>query len=210
MRFLRRKIHGSRLALGAIALILAGPTVNAAEPGQWSVELYGGWYFAGDLQKLNDIEGGLDDTIEALGIEPGDDLTFGVRAGRRQADNWGWELSLGKFDVDDAAERLERRAGIDISLWLLDLSLKYYPGGGAFFFYGGPGAAIVDLTIDSNDARVVDDSKTEVSGNLGLGYLFNVGESAFVRIDGKVRFYDADFYKGDPDAEMTAAIGWNL
>lgn len=166
--------------------------------------------FCGRPSKLNDIEGGLDDTLEALGIEPGDDLTFGVRAGRRQTDNWGWELSLGKFDVDDAAERLERRAGIDISLWLLDLSLKYYPGGGAFFFYGGPGAAIVDLKIDSNGVRVVDDSKTEVSGNLGLGYLFNVGESAFFRLDGKIRFFEADFYKGDPDAEMTAAIGWNL
>ncbi len=210
MSHFQTEIRRTLLCTGAIALMMTGFAAHAAQPGQWNVELYGGWYFAGDLQKLNDIEGGLDDTIEALGIEPGDDLTFGGRVGRRQAENWGWEFSVGKFDVDDAAERLERKAGVDISLWLLDLSLKYYPGGGAFFFYGGPGAAIVDLKIDSNSVRVIDDSKTELSGNLGLGYLFNVGESAFVRLDGKLRFFEADFYKAEPDSEVTVAIGWNL
>ena len=200
----------SLLGMAAIVFMITGPTAHAADPGQWNFQVYGGWYAAGDLQKLNDIEGGLDDTLEALGIEPGDDLTFGVRAGRRQTANWGWELSLGFFDVDEAAERLENKAGVDISLWLLDLSLMYYPGAGNFFLYGGPGVAGVDLKIDSNGTQVLDESNTEVSGNLGLGYLFNVGESAFIRLDGKVRFFKSDFYEANPDTEVTAAIGWNL
>lgn len=50
MRFLIRKIRGCRLALGAIALMMTGFAAHAAEPGQWSFELYGGWFFAGDLQ----------------------------------------------------------------------------------------------------------------------------------------------------------------
>jgi hypothetical protein len=175
MKFLMLKIRGSRFALGAIALMMAGSATHAAEPGKWNLQLYGGWYFAGDLKKIDDVPGGIDDTLEELGIEPGDDLTFGVRAGRRQTAYWGWELQFGKFDVDEAAERLERRAGVDISLWLLDLSLMYYPGGGDFSIYGGVGAAKLDVEIDRNGVRAVDDSSTEVSGHVGLGYQFNVG-----------------------------------
>ena len=210
MRSTTKAIHGSLLGIIAVLLTVAGPVAQAAEPGQWNVQLYGGWYFAGDLQKLNDVQGGLDDTLEALGIEPGDDLTLGGRVGRRQAPNWGWEVSLGFFDADDASETLENAAGIDLSLWLLDFSLLYYPGGGNFFISGGAGAATVDLKVDSNGARVVDESETALSGNLGLGYIFNVGTSTFIRLDGKLRFYDTDFYKGNPDSEITAAIGWNL
>jgi hypothetical protein len=101
-------------------------------------------------------------------------------------------------------------AGVDITLWLLDLSLMYYPGGGNFYFYGGPGAAAVDFTVDRNGVRVVDDSTTDFSLNAGLGYLFNVGESTFIRVDGKIRYFDSDFYKGNPDSEVTAALGWNF
>jgi hypothetical protein len=206
----RKETRKALLGMITAAFLFAGPAAYGADPGQWNFQIYGGWYFAGDLQKLNDIEGGLDDTLEALGIEPGDDLTFGVRTGRRQTANWGWEVSLGFFDVDDASERLENKAGVDISLWLLDLSLMYYPGGGNFSLYGGIGAAKSDLKIDRNGRRVLDESNTEVSGNLGLGYAFNVGQSTFIRLDGKFRFYESDYYKANPDSEWTAAIGWNF
>lgn len=206
----KREYRSTLLGIVAAVFMLAGTAAYAAEPGQWNFQVYGGWYAAGDLQALNDIEGGLDDTLEALGIEPGDDLTFGVRAGRRQTANWGWEASLGFFDVDDASEQLENTAGVDISLWLLDLSLMYYPGGGNFSIYGGLGAAGTDLKIDRNGTRVFDESNTELSGNLGLGYAFNVGQSAFIRLDGKLRFFETDYYEAKPDSEFTAALGWNF
>ena len=144
----KREYRSTLLGMVAAVFMLAGTAAYAAEPGQWNFQLYGGWYASGDLQALNDIEGGLDDTLEALGIEPGDDLTFGVRTGKRQTANWGWEVSLGFFDADDASEQLENTAGVDISLLLLDLSLMYYPGGGNFAIYGGIGGAGTDVKID--------------------------------------------------------------
>lgn len=42
-----------------------------------------------------------------------------------------------------------------------------------------------------------------------MQYIFHIGEAAFIRLDGKFRYYDPDFYKG-PDGELTAAVGWNF
>lgn len=204
-----RLIGKSVFGIGLITLVMAGTPAIANQPGMGNFQIYGGWFFAGDLQKLNDIEGGLDDTLENLGIEPGDDLTFGARGGRRVDRNWGWEVSLGFFDVDDAAERLEDRSGIDMSMWFLDLSLMWYPGGGNFFIYGGPGGAGVDLEIERDGRQVFEDSSNEWSGNLGLGYVFEIGRTSFLRLDGKFRFYEFDQYEG-PDSEVTVAIGWDF
>ncbi|MEA3292339.1 MAG: outer membrane beta-barrel protein [Pseudomonadota bacterium] len=210
MSYLKQQTRKSVFALGAIAFVAVGSPTHAMEPGYWNFQLYGGWYAAGDLQKLNDIDGSLGDTMEALGLEPGDDLTFGVRLGQRVADTWGWETSLGYFDVDEAAERLEDRSGIDISLLLFDLSFMYYPGGGNFFLYGGPGIAGTNLDIDHNGVQVADESSTELSGNVGLGYFFDVGESAFIRLDAKIRYFEGDYYEAAPDSEFTAALGWDF
>mgnify|MGYP001814942897 CR=1 FL=1 len=193
----------------AAVLLLMGSPAGAAQPGKWNFQVYGGWYAAGDLQALNDVDGSLGDTLEALGLEPGDDITWGARVGKRHSDNWGWEISLGFFDIDEAAERLENRSGINFGLGLVDLSAMYYPGGGDFFLYGGIGSAQVDLEIASNGKTVLDNSSSEISGNLGLGYVWNVGETTFIRLDGKFRFYDSDYYSG-PDGEATVGLGWNF
>lgn len=204
-----RVIGKSVFGIGLIILVMAGTPAFANKPGMGNFQIYGGWFFAADLQKLDDIEGGLGDTLENLGIEPGDDLTFGARGGRRVDRNWGWEVSFGFFDADEAAERLENRSGIDMSMWFLDLSLMWYPGGGNFFFYGGPGGAGVDLEIERAGRQVFDDSSSEWSGNLGLGYVFEIGRTTFLRLDGKFRFYEADQYEG-PDSEFTVALGWDF
>lgn len=199
----------SVFGISFLTLVMAGSPAFANQPGMGNFQVYGGWFFAGDLQELNDIEGGLGDTLDTLGIEPGDDLTFGARGGKRVDKNWGWEISLGFFDVDDAAERLEGRTGIDMSMLFLDLSLMWYPGGGNFFIYGGPGGARVDLEIEDGGRQVFDDDSTEWSGNLGLGYAFEIGRSTFLRVDGKFRFYESDQYEG-PDSEFTIALGWDF
>lgn len=86
----------------------------------------------------------------------------------------------------------------------------YYPGAGNFAIYGGPGVAGANLKIESNGTQILDESNTELSGHLGLGYAFNVGSSAFIRLDGKFRFFESDFYEASPDSEASIAIGWNL
>ena len=204
-----KRVCRSVLGVGAIALITAGSTAYAADPGKWNFQVYGGWYFAGDLQALNDVEGGLDNTLDALGIEPGDDVTFGARLGKRVSDSWGWEFSAGFFDVDEAAERLENQAALDLGLGLYDLSLMFYPGGGNFYLYGGVGAATVAVKVEKNGVVLLDEDQTEASMNAGLGYVFDVGETAFIRLDGKFRYYNSDYYEG-PDSEITAALGWNF
>lgn len=195
--------------MSIIALMTIGSPAHATEPGKWNFQVYGGWYAAGDLQKLNDVDGSLGDTLEALGLEPGDDLTFGARIGKRFSDIWGFEFSAGYFDVDEAAERLENQSSLDMSLGLFDLSLMLYPAGGGFYLYGGGGAVTSKIKLNLNDANVFDESETAFSLNAGLGYVFNIGQSSFIRLDGKARWYDLEYYEG-PDAELTAAWGWNF
>ena len=206
----RSRKLASGVILAALMSLAAALPAGAAEPGDWNVQIYGGWYFAGDLQALEELPGNIGETIEALGLEPGDDLTFGLRGGRRASETWGWEVNLGFFDVDDAAERLETRAGLDVELLLFDVSVIYYPGGGNFFLYGGPGFADSLVRITHEDNEILDESEVNFSANLGLGYIFDLGETTFIRIDGKLRWIDADYYDGNTDGELTLAIGWNF
>lgn len=60
MCFVKHTIRALLPGVAAATLLLTGTPAHATEPGQWNRQ----------VQKLNDVEGGLDDTLEALGIEP--------------------------------------------------------------------------------------------------------------------------------------------
>lgn len=124
---------------------VAASTSYAAGPGRWNVQISGGWYIAGDLHTLNDVDESLGDTLEALGIEPGEDLTFGARLGKRQPPTFGWEGQLGSFDTDKASEQLEQSAGVDLALWLFDLSLIHSLAGATFLFTAVLGSPVLIL-----------------------------------------------------------------
>lgn len=201
----------------AVALFVGSPApAEAAQPGQWNFELYGGWYLVGDLGTLSDLPGSIPESLEALGLEPGDDFTFGLRFGKRQAEKWGWQVSAGNFDADDALERLENQTDLSINLVLVDLSFLYHVGGGNFFVYGGPGFASLDLDVNGVgpggplEIVNIDETETNFSIHAGLGYSADIGSSAFLRFDSRFRYIDADVYEGDTDVELTLAIGWNF
>jgi hypothetical protein len=90
MSYLKQQMHRSVFGMVAIALLMVGSAAHAADPGQWNFQVYGGWYFPGDLQKLNDVDGSLQDTLDTLGIEPEDSFTYGARIGKRQTPTFGW------------------------------------------------------------------------------------------------------------------------
>jgi hypothetical protein len=207
----------SVISIIAVAAFLGGLSpAAAAEPGQWNFELYAGWYLAGDLEDISEVCRD-EDCLDAIGIEPADDLTWGIRGGKRQAEKWGWQLGLGVFDTDDSFEGLEGRNDLSLEAFFFDVSFLYYVGqSGNFFFYGGPGLAILDLDIRANSVPPpltnleVDESEESISIHGGLGYNFDVGERMFIRLDGRLRYVDADFYSGETDGELTVAIGWNF
>lgn len=73
---------------------------------------------------------------------------------------------------------------------------------------------IDDLHDDLSSHDAVNDSMLEtessISVHAGLGYNFEIGRSAFIRLDGKLRYIDADGDSGETGADLTAAIGWNF
>jgi len=195
----------------AVAVLLVTPgSVLASQPGEFNLEVYGGWYLAGDLQALNELPGDISESLEALGLEPSDDVTWGVRGGRRHSDRWGWQVTLGRFDVDEALERLEDRESLSLNLVVVDASLVYYPGGGNLLLYGGPGMTVAELELSGPLLGNVDESNTSLSLHAGVGYNIGLGDSAYLRLDGRLRYIDTDYYGGGVDGELTAALGWSF
>ena len=202
-------------AMVLLAIFLGAPA-NAGEPGEWNFEIYGGWYFAGDYEDIAELGGGLPEDVEDLGIEPGDDLTWGLRAGRRQSETWGWQATLGLFDVDEAAETIEQSPvahQLSLELYNLEFSFIRYVGDGDFYFYGGPGVGLVTVDLHHQDGLVdvkVNEQNEAFSLHAGLGYNFDIGERAYIRLDSRLRYIDADYYSGETDFEATIAIGWDF
>jgi hypothetical protein len=163
---MRTKIFATLLSLLAFVSV-AGP----ASAEGWNFELFAGYYFPEELDE---------------------DLSYGLRFGHRGGGNWGWEISGDWFDVADS----QGFSGFDVDadIFHADFSLVYYPGGGDFYFFGGPGWATGDIDIPGTTEDASDDV---FSLHVGLGYDANVTESFFIPIEARARWYELEGFGPD-------------
>ncbi len=168
------------LLLGLV--ILGVPSAASAEG--WNGQLFAGYFFPEELDE---------------------DLTYGLRFGHRGGGNWGWEVAGSWFDVADSQGF--SGADIDADLVHVDFSLNYYPGGGEFYFFGGPGWVTGNVDLPST-SDLSDDAFTL---HAGLGWEANVNDNFFIPIDARARWYELEGLgpDGGKDSQLTyeASVG---
>ena len=169
------------LLLGLV--ILGVPSAASAEG--WNVQLFAGYFFPEELDE---------------------DLTYGLRFGHRGGGNWGWEVAGSWFDVADSQGFSGQ--DVDADLVHVDFSLNYYPGGGQFYFFGGPGWVSGNIDVPTVTTDLSDDAFTL---HAGLGWEANVNDSFFIPIDARARWYELEGFgpDGGKDSQLTyeASVG---
>jgi hypothetical protein len=133
---------------------------------------------------------------------------FGIHGGYRFRPNLGFEASLSRVDLadtlsleDDPIPSFDIDFEIDVTN--LDLSLQWFPGGGNFVVFGGPGFSRIDAEV-----RVIflgerfSDSDTEdvLTAHVGLGSEWPITDRFFIRPEARVRRYFDD-EEATPDDE---------
>ena len=172
-----------------LALAFAGVPSTASAEG-WNFELFAGYFFPEELDE---------------------DLTYGLRFGHRGDANWGWEVAGSWFDVADSQGF--SGADIDADVIHVDFSFNYYPGEGDFYFFGGPGFASGNVDIPGVTTDLSDDV---FSLHAGLGYEAQVGESFYIPIDARARWYELEGFgqDGGKDSQLTyeasIGLGWRF
>ena len=157
---------------------------------------------------------------------------YGLRGGYRFRPNLGFEAALSKVDLADALSLDSGVSGPDfgfdfdfkVDLYNLDLSLQWFPGGGDFLVFGGPGVARLDTRIrGSAFGQTFSESDTSniLTAHLGLAYQWQIGDGFFVRPEARVRRYfdDDDSLSEDDslavsyeatDYEASLIFGWRF
>lgn len=206
---------GSMWTLGAlfIAGLFLGSATAPAE-AQISLGISGGIY------QPDDEGDGNVDTTEVLGI----------RGGYRFRPNLGFEASVSRLDLADAFSLDdEGPAGFDfdfdIDLTNLDLSLQWFPGGGSFVVFGGPGVSRIatDVTATIFGQTFSDSDVEEIfTAHAGLGYEWLISDRFFIRPEARVRrFFDDEEELPDDedilvvtydatDYEASLVFGWRF
>ena len=143
---------------------------------------------------------------------------FGLAGGYRVSDKFGVGASLSWIDGDNTLGAPWEGSPLEVDLFFIDLSFAYFPGGGSFYIYGGPGfadiearATVQSVTIPEQPSVAIDleGSESTASVHVGIGKRFNFGEKAFVRIQTKARMIDSDLYD-DINIESTLGIGFKV
>jgi hypothetical protein len=177
---MRKKLIIALLA----GLALAGISTPASAEG-WNFQLFAGYFLPEELDE---------------------DLTYGLRFGHRGAGNWGWAAAGSWFDVADSQGFSGFK--VDADIVHVDFSLNYYPGGGDFYFFGGPGWASGNVDVPGSTEDLSDDV---FSLHVGLGYEANVNDSFFIPIDARARWYELEGFgpDGGKDNQITyeATVG---
>lgn len=174
------------LMVGALMLMVIGVSAPARAEG-FNFEVYGGYYVPG-LSELDN------------------DLVFGARFGGRPSDSWGWQLSAGVFDLNGEEDRPLAGTVGDANALVVDGSFQWFPGGGNFALFAGPGFATVDVDLVGTTEDVSDDALTF---HVGVSYLWQIGESFYIRPDARLRDFQGDTYE-KTDTEGTLAFGWSF
>ena len=180
-----KRTIGFLLVLVALAAGMASPSYAAA--GDYRFEGYLGYYTPG-LAELDN------------------DYTFGARFGSRPSDNWGWEINVGMFDLNNDVDRPAAGTIGDANAYLVDFSGLWFPGGGNFALFAGVGFASVDIDIIGTTTDASDDA---ITWNLGTAYFWNVTEKFYIRPDLRWREIQGDTYD-DTDMEYSIGFGWKF
>ncbi len=177
------------------ALLIAGPFLGSA-----TAEAQGSFGISGGIYQPEEEDDADLDTTEVIGIH----------GGYRFRPTLGFEASLSQLDLadtlsleDDPIPSFDVDFEIDVTN--LDLSLQWFPGGGNFVVFGGPGFSRIDAEV-----RVIflgerfTDSDTEdvLTAHLGLGYEWPVTERFFIRPEARVRRYFDDEEENLDDEEI--------
>jgi hypothetical protein len=198
-------------ALLTAGLFLGGATAEA----QVSLGISGGIY-----QPEEEDDADLDTTE-----------VFGIRGGYRFRPNLGFEASLSRVDLADTLPLDEESPlpgfGIDLEVDItnLDLSLQWFPGGGNFVVFGGPGFARIDGDVSITffgDTLTDSDTADVLTAHAGLGYEWQVTDQFFIRPEARVRrYFDDENDIGDDeeilnvsyeatDYEASVVFGWRF
>lgn len=183
----------SLLAGALLLLVLATPALA----GNTSLEGQFGYYDPDSVNKNSQV--------------------YGLAVGYDVSPRFGMLLSGGVIDLEDDYLGVND-ADLQLGLGLLDLSFVWYPTGGSFYIFGGPGYATVKLEIDipgsNND---IDESETSFTVNGGLGYRWIVNDHFFVRPELKARWFDGQDFKATQaksyeglDVQYTLGLGWRF
>lgn len=196
--------HAVQATVIALALSLFVPAAHAE---RHQFELVAGYYFTSNIE------------LPELGVTLGmdDDTTYGLRYGYRRSEKIGFGVMWTHLEVDAAREdRAEILcSACDFDANFVDFSLEFYPGGGNFSIFGGPGWVTGDFTVrvpgPDNNVNASDDSFTF---HAGLAYMFEVGESFYIRPEFRFRFLeldtDGDARYDDEDSQFGLGFGWRF
>ena len=162
--------------------------------------------------------------------EEGTDRTefYGVRGGYRFSPVLGFEGSLTRLDLADSLEIEDDpffpEFDLEFDLTNLDLSLQWFPGGGNFVVFGGPGVARLDAEISVvffGERISESESSTIFTAHAGVGYAWQIGERFFIRPEARVRRYfddeldesggeDLEISYKSTDYEAGLTFGWRF
>jgi hypothetical protein len=172
------------------ALAILGLAAQPAQAGPWNFEVFAGYFLPEELDE---------------------DLAYGLGFGKRGDGNWGWETRASWFDVADS----QGFSGFDVDADVVhvDFSLEYFPGGGNFSIFFGPGFASGNVDVPGVTTDLSDDV---FSAHVGLGYEFDATESFYIKPDFRARWYELEGFgrDGGKDSQLTyeaaVALGWRF
>ncbi|HEX6899019.1 MAG TPA: outer membrane beta-barrel protein [Thermoanaerobaculia bacterium] len=136
------------------------------------------------------------------------DLTevYGIRGGYRFDPRFGFEGSVTRVDLADAFDIEEDPFlpdfNLEIDITNFDFSLQWFPGGGNFVVFGGPGVALIDADVSVTifgQRFSESDSSNVLTAHAGLGYTWQIGDRFFIRPEARVRAYFDDELDEDDD-----------
>ncbi len=174
------------------------------------------------------ISAGLYQPEEENGSEVDRTEVFGIRGGYRFHPDFGFEGSLSRVDLADAIpadDELFFDFDLQLDLYALDLSLQWFPRGGNFVVFGGPGVARLDaeLTVTFFGETIsASDTSDVFTAHAGLGYEWKISDRFFIRPEARVRRYfddeieEAELEEGlalsydATDYEAVVVFGWRF
>ncbi len=173
------------------------------------------------------VTGGIYEPDEA---DTGRTEFYGIRGGYRFSYNprLGLEGSLTWLDLADTVDLEDdpffSEFGFELDVTNFDLSLQWFPRGGRFAVFGGPGLARFDAEVSATifGERVSESgSSTSLTTHVGAEYVWEIGDRFFIRPEARVRryFYDDFNDSGDEgldvsykstDYEAGVTFGWRF
>jgi hypothetical protein len=182
---MKRRVVFAILWAATLAVSFA-PAAEAQGSYRW-FEIYGGYYDPG-LDVLDN------------------DITLGLRYGRRFNPNFGWELTGGFFDLNGDADRPLAGTAGDASAYFGEASAVWFIAGSNFALLGGVGFATVDVDIVGSTEDASDDAFTY---HFGTFYEWDIGDKFFLKPQVRVRKFEGDTYEKS-DTEYVLGLGWKI